>query len=158
MRLFNLAPNCLNLDLDRKSLNINIRFVHSISKLTMVQIFKKIWWDFTFRTIFSQTMTLMVFKWLIWTFKTKSNLFFLITHRLPRVTGGFLVVTSGYLIAATGYFWFFLVTSGYYSLLLIPRFGNNVIRNKSNNIGYIQQKKWQTSYSQIKIYFLKLGA
>ena len=42
-------------------------------------------------------------------------------------TCGYLVVTSGYLIATTGYFWLLLVTSRYFSLLLLPRFSNNVV-------------------------------
>ena len=40
------------------------------------------------------------------------------------VTNVYLVVTSGYLIAVTGYFSLLWVTSGYFSLLLIPRFSD----------------------------------
>ena len=40
-------------------------------------------------------------------------------------TNDYLVVTTGYLIATTGYFWLPLITSAYFSLLLVPRFSNN---------------------------------
>ena len=40
-------------------------------------------------------------------------------------TSRYLVATSGYLIVITSYFWLLLVTSGYFSLLLVPRFSNN---------------------------------
>ena len=44
----------------------------------------------------------------------------------------YLLVTPGYLAVSSGfwllnrYYWLLLVTSGYFSLLLVPRFSNNV--------------------------------
>ena len=40
-------------------------------------------------------------------------------------TSGWLAVSSGYLIATTGYFWLLLITSIYFSVLVVPRFSNN---------------------------------
>ena len=51
--------------------------------------------------------------------------YFLVTTGYLVDTSGYLVVTSGYLIATTGYFCLLLVTSRYFSLLLVPRFSNN---------------------------------
>ena len=42
-------------------------------------------------------------------------------------TCGYLDVTSGYLIATAGCLWLFLVTSGYFLLLLVPHFSKYIV-------------------------------
>ena len=53
------------------------------------------------------------------------SFYLLVTTGYLVDTIGCLVITSGYLIATTCYFWLLLVTSRYFSLLLVPRFSNN---------------------------------
>ena len=48
-------------------------------------------------------------------------------------TSSYLVVTSGYLITTTRYFWLLLVTPGYFLLLLVPRFCNNVFSDENHS-------------------------
>ena len=52
-------------------------------------------------------------------------------------TSGYLVVTSGYLITTTRYFWLLLVTPGYFLLLLVPRFCNNVFYDENHRAKFV---------------------
>ena len=78
---------------------------------------------------------------------------------LLSVSSGYLVVTYGYLNFTTGYFSLLLVASGYFWLLLVPRFSNNaspLLLSKSlwKCVSTISFKKYKWEVVLVAIYLL----
>ena len=98
-------------------------------------------------------------NWLLWKFSSKSHEILTLGLFLPLLSR-YLVVTSGYLIVTNGYFSLLPVTSGYFWLLLVPRFSNNGRNNDletRNLFAVIKKYKHSSSIIAIENYVKGLG-
>ena len=106
-------------------LDINFNLVFSTVKLASVQSFKSVWQDFNFGTVFAQILILKSFNdW----FKllTPNVICFFFKHTgYLWLLSRYLSLLGRYFWLLNRYYWLLLVTSGFLSLLLVPRVSNN---------------------------------
>ena len=96
---------CLNLDLEIKPLNINIKFVFSTFKMASVQSLKQVWQDFNFETYFfslSDWFKLLIPNLICFSFLLPDYLV---------ITCGYLVITWSLLLVTSCYFWFLILVT-----------------------------------------------